>query len=177
MLKILGVHSNVVGSPNSTGGHAWLTMHFQNGRHASVGLWTTSLNDLRRFAKDPTGLLDPDSYDVNIGLEEKAGYVAKASRYYGLSEGQGRAAIRVMMATNTWRFTHTCASWAREVVRQVTSEDLASAGFMGLTDTPSALGAAIKALEDKEPTSLSRPKAVKKHPVAAASLTRISASV
>ena len=95
MLRILGVHSNVIGGANSTAGHAWLSMHFGNGRHVSVGLWTSSLDDLHRFVKDPTGIFDPETYDINIGFEDRRGYVARASRYYGLSPSQGTAATRM----------------------------------------------------------------------------------
>ena len=136
MLRVLSVHSNAIGDANSTDGHAWLNMHFANGRHVSAGLWTTSLGDLHRFVKDPTGLFDPDTYD--------------------------------MMATSTWRYSHTCASWAREVVRRVTGEDLESAGFGGLTDTPSALGCTIVKLEAKQPTSLAHPRLVLGSPVSSA---------
>ncbi len=176
MLRILGVHSNVIGDANSTAGHAWLTMHFGNGRHVSVGLWTSSLDDLHRFIKDPTGLFDPDTYDINIGLEDRRGYVARASRYYGLTPAQGIAATRMMMAISTWRYFHTCASWARDVVGRVTGEELRSAGFGGLTDTPSALGAAIVKLEAKQPTSLNHPKPVHGNPVVSALLGSRGAS-
>ena len=140
-------------------------MHFANGRHVSVGLWTTSLNDLHRFIKDPTGIFDPDTYDINIGMEDKLQYLARARRYYGLNAPQGIAATRIMMATSTWRYSHTCASWARDVVARVTGEELQSAGFARLTDTPSALGAAIAKLEAKQPTSLMHPKPVHGNPV------------
>ena len=74
------------------------------------------------------------------------------------------------MATSTWRYSHTCASWARDVVAHVAGEELPAAGFGGITDTPSALGTAIVRLEAKQPTSLLNPKPVRGNPVVSALL-------
>jgi len=115
---------------------------------------------LRRFFKDPTGAIDPDTFDINIGNEDRRAYHAKASRYYGLTSAQGVAATRVIMAMSTWRYGHTCASWARDVAARITGEELRSEGFGGLTDTPSSLGSAIAQREAKQLTSVRRPKPV-----------------
>ncbi len=54
MLKILGVHSNVNGNASLTDGHAWPILHLENGNSTSIGLWTSTLYEARRFIKDPT---------------------------------------------------------------------------------------------------------------------------
>lgn len=82
MLEILGIHSSVTGNAALTDGHAWLSMHFTNGNHTTVGLWTTTLFQARRIVKDPTGAILDESFDVNFGLEDQKNYRPAASRYY-----------------------------------------------------------------------------------------------
>jgi hypothetical protein len=90
MLKVLGVHSNVLGDASLPDGHAWLSMHFENGNHTSIGLWTSSLGEARRFIKDPTGFMLGETHDVEFGIEDQKQYVAKASRYYVLTKDQAQ---------------------------------------------------------------------------------------
>lgn len=165
MLKTLGIHSNAAEGDAIDAGHAWLTLHFANGRSTSVGLWTNSLGELRRFFPDPTGFLLGETLDVEWGLEDGKGYQSKARRYYGLSEGQARSATAVLSASGNWRFTNTCASWATEVVRRLVGEEIASAELAGATNTPRALGAAIHRLEGQSPTSLHMPRVARASPV------------
>ena len=90
MLEVLGVHSSVTGDASFTDGHAWLSMHYTNGRHTTVGLWTTTLFEIKRFVKDSTGVILDESFDVNFGLEEQKNYMPAASRYYRLNETQAK---------------------------------------------------------------------------------------
>lgn len=168
MLKIIGVHSNVVGGKVLTDGHAWISMHFENGRSTSVGLWVEGdLLQSRRFIKDPIGFMSDsaEKFEINFGLEDQKGYKAAASRYYFLEETQAKQATRVLGEFSGWRFTNTCASWATEVVKRLTGEKLDSGEFAGLTNTPRALGAAIAAKEKVNPTSLSLPKRALGNPI------------
>lgn len=173
MLKVLGIHSNVAGDAGLTAGHAWLTMHFENGRSTSIGLWTSSLTESRRFVKDPTGFMLGETHDVEFGLEDEKGYTAVASRYYALEAGQAGVATKIIGEFIGWRYSNTCASWAKDVVRRLTGEELASADMLGVTDTPRALGSAILSLERKQATSLQLPKRVRGNPVQDASNSAI----
>lgn len=169
LLDILGVHSNVAGDAALTDGHAWLSMHFQNGRFTTIGLWTTTLDEPRRFIKDPTGFMLGETFDVEFGRETAKAYRAKASRYYRLTQTEARSATRVLTTNASWRFSNTCASWATNVVRGLTGEELGSSEWGGWTNTPRALANAIVALERKQPTSLASPKIVVGNPVRDAS--------
>lgn len=165
MLNTIGIHSNAAEGDALTAGHAWLTLHFANGRSTSIGLWTNSLGDARRLISDPTGFLLGETFDVEWGWEDQKGYRPKASRYYRLTEGQARSATSILAASGNWRFTNTCASWATEVVRRLIGEDIPSTELAGATNTPRALGIAIRRLESKNPTSISMPRAARASPV------------
>ncbi len=171
MLEVLGIHSNVASTAQFSDGHAWLSMHFSNGRSTTVGLWTTTLFESRRIVRDPTGAILDESFDVNFGLEDERGDIAAASRYYGLSPTQARRAVAVMGSYTGWRFTNTCASWASKVVRELLGEELDSSELGGLTDTPRALAKAIEDREAKEPTTLDRPKRIQSAPIVTSSLS------
>jgi hypothetical protein len=172
MTKIIGVHSNVTGDAKLTDGHAWITLHFSNGRHTSIGLWdhTPTLLNAKNLIYDKIGVFNAtaETFDVEWGLEEKRGYRAKASRYYGLSEGQTRAAVAALGAYSGWRFSNTCATWATHVVIQLTGEELDSEELLGYTNTPRALGNAIQKLEARHPTSLRHPRSVINNPITGA---------
>ena len=172
MLEVIGIHSNVTGDAGLTDGHAWLSMQFTNGKHTTVGLWTTTLFESRRMSKDPTGVILDESFDVNFGLEEQKNYQPAASRYYKLSEAQAKRAVAIMGSYTGWRFTNTCASWATKVVRELLGEELASSELGGLTQTPRALGQAILQLEARDPTSVTNPKKIITNPVVKGSLAQ-----
>ena len=60
MLSVIGIHCKVddKGKISATSGHAWLTVHFTNGRRDSVGLWPEEddLNNMARLlVRDPVG--------------------------------------------------------------------------------------------------------------------------
>lgn len=167
MLKTLGIHSSAAGTVAFTAGHAWLTLHFANGNSTSVGLWTSTLAEPRRFVRDPTGFALGETLDVEWGLEISKQYRAAASRYYGLTPGQAKHATSALIASASWRFTNTCATWATEVVRRLAGEELDSTELLGATNTPRALGNAILALEAKSPTSLGHPRPVVFRPIGA----------
>jgi hypothetical protein len=172
MLEVLGIHSSVTGHANLTDGHAWVSLHFTNGKQTTVGLWTTTLLEAKRIVRDSTGVIHDESFDVNFGRETQRHYKAAASRYYKLNETQAKRAIAIMGAYTGWRFTNTCASWATRVVRELLGEDLDSSELGGLTQTPRALGGAILKLEATDPTTLDRPKNIASNPVVKASLTK-----
>lgn len=171
MLDVLGIHSNVKSGADLDDGHAWLSMHFTNGRSTTVGLWTTTLFEARRFVKDPTGAILDQSFDVNFGLEKEKNYKPLASRYYKLTEAQAKRAVALMGSYTSWRFTNTCASWATAVVRELLGEDLDASELGGLTDTPRALGKVISELEAKNPTSISKPTRIISNPIVKGSLS------
>ncbi len=101
-----------------------------------MGLWTTSLGEMHRFVKDPTGILSPDTYDIEVGMEDKRHYQAAESRFYQLAAATAKTIVPTLIKASSWRYTHTCASWASEMVRAATGENLSAAELGGLTDTP-----------------------------------------
>jgi hypothetical protein len=105
-----------------------------------------------------------ETFDVNFGIEDRKGYRAAASRYYRLSEPQARRATALLGSWASWRFTNTCAEWARDVVYKLTGESVSADDWMGF-ETPRQLGDSILALERRSPTSLSSPKAVLRDPI------------
>ncbi len=144
-----------------TDGHAWITLHYANGNSATVGLWATGdVFGGRHFIYDPNGVTDStaEKGEVQWGLEAKKHYLAKASRYYKLYANQLQQVVRVLGAYTGWRFSHTCATWATDVVKQLVGEDLASSELLGATNTPRALGNAILKLEARIPTSVELPR-------------------
>jgi hypothetical protein len=161
MLKVLGVHSSVIGDAGLTDGHAWISLHYSNGKTATVGLWATdSLTGLRHFIYDPIGISDStaEKGEVQWNLELNRHYHAKARRYYSLQPYQVHRIVKVLGAYTGWRFTCTCATWATGVVKQLVGEDLDSSELLGATNTPRALGNAISKLEALIPTSVEMPR-------------------
>jgi hypothetical protein len=56
MVKIIAVHSSTSGGSSTKGssitdGHAWLSLHFDNGRYETMGLWLTDgkMTQIKRF--------------------------------------------------------------------------------------------------------------------------------
>ena len=169
MVKVIGVHSSVAGAIEAhlTDGHAWITMHFQNGRSTTVGLWNRGPLEARNLVRDPIRVTDStaERFDVQFGLEDKRHYRARASRYYGLTQNEGMLASRTIGVYTGWRVTNTCATWATRVVKELTGEELDSPEFGGLTNTPRALGSAILLLESTQHTTLEHPKMAVGSPV------------
>lgn len=82
---------------------------------------------------------------------------------------QGMLASRVIGVYTGWRVTNTCATWASNVVRELTGEEIKSSEFVGLTNTPRALGNALLFLESMQHTSLARPRFATGTPITQAS--------
>ena len=171
MLSVIGVHSAAVGGSSVQGGagftdgHAWLTLHYTNGRSASIGLWAEGgLLQARHFVRDPIGILNgsEEKFEVRFDEEIKKNYRAGASRYYGLYAGQQQRAITALGRFAGWRPTHNCATWATEKIQEIFGIGLSSSEGLGLTNTPRKLGLVLRMLESKEPTSISKPKYVGK---------------
>jgi hypothetical protein len=169
MLSVIGIHSAVAGlssaqgGPAFTDGHAWLTLHYTNGRQASIGLWAEGgLFQLRHLVRDPVGVLNrsEEKFEVRFDEEIKRIYRAEANRYYGLYAGQQSRAIMALGKFTGWRATHTCATWATDKMKEIFGVALQSTEGLGLTNTPRALGHALRVLEAKEPTSIQKPKYV-----------------
>jgi hypothetical protein len=169
MLSVIGIHSSAIGASSSqvgnkfVDGHAWLSLHYTNGRHTTVGLWAEGeLVAWNHVIRDPLGLSPKtaEKFEVRFGEEEKRGYRPKASRYYGLYNTQSSYAIMHIGKYTGWRATHTCATWATEKIKEIFGLQLASTEFFGLTNTPRALGAVIARLDTIDPTSIQKPKYV-----------------
>ena len=169
MLNVIGIHSNAIGDSSLVGskfteGHSWLTLHYTNGRHTSVGLWAESeLLQLRHCIRDPIGISNKteEKFEVLFGEEDRRHYRASASRYYGLREERTSKVVASIGELRGWRATYTCATWATEKIKEIFGISLASQELFGLTNTPRALGLALTRLNAIEPTSLEKPKYVK----------------
>lgn len=149
---ILGIHSNVAGSHNDfTSGHAWISITHGN-KVTVYGLWPDA---------HPKTIDNGDKSDIRIGLEVKD--TAVASRYYLLTSPQAIQFNALMSANVAWRYTHTCASWASDVVDILIGEDVDADDNFGF-ETPRELGESILLLESKEPTTRFSPKRVTKNP-------------
>ncbi|MBM7068440.1 hypothetical protein [Actibacterium sp. 188UL27-1] len=142
---VLGIHSNVT-SGDKTGGHAWISITTL-GRTTCYGLWP---DEHGRTIDNGSGT------DIRRGLETIAG--ARASRYYELTPTQA-AALHTELGRNvTWNYTHNCSSWASDVIARVVGEDV-DADDMSLlgAESPRQLGASIRRLETRSPTSRMSP--------------------
>ena len=149
---ILGIHSNVAGDEHGfTAGHAWLTIT-EKGKTIFYGLWPDA---------HPNTVDNGDDSDIRVGME--AGDKAAASRYYKLSDAQADHFNALMTANVAWRYTNNCSSWASEIVWAVVREDVDADDYLGI-ETPRELGRNILLLEQKDPTSIHAPKALRKNP-------------
>jgi hypothetical protein len=149
---ILGIHSNVAGDKRSfTAGHAWLSIT-DNNATKMYGLWPDA---------HPDTVDNGDKSDIRIGLE--VGRTSVANRYYRLSDAQAKHFNALMKADVGWSYTHTCASWASNVLNNVVGDDIDADDWLGF-ETPRELGKSILALEKKGATSRISPKAVNKNP-------------
>jgi len=166
MIETIGAHSSAMGGSSVDGshlsdGHAWLSLHYMNGRSTSIGLWACSdVLELRHFIRDPIGLFDSsgEKYEVLFGEEDRRHYRAIASRYYGLDASQRNGAVMALGLNSGWRIGHNCASWVAEKIRGIFGVPLAASEGFGIADTPRALGSDIRRLESKDPTSIKNPK-------------------
>ena len=157
---ILGIHSNLDGAASSpnyrdfndvlsqfTAGHAWISVT-EAGITTRYGLWP----DRHPRTKD-----NGSGSDIRKNMEPKLG---KANRYYRLSPWQTHRLLQLLMRNTTWAETNNCSSWASMIVYKVTGKDVDADDWLGF-ETPRELGKSINRLENKEPTSLSRPKDLK----------------
>ena len=117
---ILGIHSNVAGdSAGFTAGHAWISIT-NNGSTTVYGLWPDA---------HPRTIDNGEKTDIRVGLEASA--TAVANRYYILTDPQSKHFVALMKANVAWRYTHTCASWASDVVWSVVREDVDADDYFG----------------------------------------------
>ncbi len=169
MIKVIGVHTSAIGGSSMKGspltaGHAWLSLHFENGRDDTIGLWLTDgqMGAVKRFL--PLNYLaaafihEDILYEVLIGEEKRKNYKSSSSRFYGLDESRKLHAMPCLIHAASWRYEYTCATWVTEKVKQIFGEVFATGELFGLTNTPRRLGSVLASLEAQDPTSLVRPK-------------------
>lgn len=167
---VLGIHSNITGSDNSsgassnsqaggssaargtqgssakTGGHAWISIT-KNAKTTCYGLWPDN---------HPRTIDNGADSDIRQGLETLSG--ARASRYYELTLAQASALETELKSNVEWGYTNNCSSWASAVIYRVVGEDVDADdwGLLG-AETPRKLGESIRRLEVKRPTSRLKP--------------------
>jgi len=131
----LGVHSNS-SSDNApfVDGHAWISVT-KHRKTKFYGLWP----DDHGMTKD-----NGKGSDIRVGLEGTM--LANASRYYKLSSIQALKLDQGLKRVVTWRYTNTCASWASELLHEITGVDIDADDWAGF-ETPRELGKHILALE------------------------------
>jgi len=139
---ILGIHSNVAGDDASlTGGHAWISVT-RDSATTAYGLWPDA---------HPRTIDNGAGTDIRIGLEGTK--YPRASRFYRLNAGQVLKLERELKKIVVWRYTNTCASWASELLNDVTGVNIDTDDWGGF-ETPRELGKYILKLElDKGNTS------------------------
>jgi hypothetical protein len=166
MLSVIGIHSKIDdgGKVSATSGHAWLTVHFTNGRRDSVGLWPDGQdlrddNSYRLLIKDPVGVskMTEEKLAVCWGKEIAGHYKPFASRYYGLRQGQQTKAVHCLGQYTGWRVTNNCTTWATEKIKEIFGVAIGHSEFIGLIDTPRALGARLSQLETVKHSTVDRP--------------------
>ena len=162
MLSVIGIHSKIDdhGKVSFHSGHAWLTLHYTNGRRASVGLWPDRGQSFASlFIRDPIGVTKSteEKFTVCWDLEIRGHYKPFASRYYGLRQGEQIKAIGCLGRFTGWRIGNNCTTWATEKIKEVFGVGISHSDFWGLIDTPRSLGATLQRLEAKSPSAVNRP--------------------
>jgi len=139
---ILGIHSNIAGDNEGfTGGHAWISVT-RNGATTVYGLWPDD---------HPKTEDNGDGTDIRVGLEGTK--FPRASRFYKLNMAQKMKLEKGLKAIVVWRYTNTCASWASELLDDVTGVGIDADDWSGF-ETPRELGKHILELEKlKGPSS------------------------
>ena len=84
------------------------------------------------------------------------GQVPLYSRYYDLTPEQIKRWNDFLNRRDDWSYSHTCADWASDGVRNVTGENVDADDWLGF-ETPRELSESIRNLERSFPTSLSSP--------------------
>jgi hypothetical protein len=162
MLSVIGIHAKIDdhGKVSATSGHAWLTVHFTNGRRDSVGLWPEREDGLARLLiRDQVGFSKSteEKLRVSWGKEIQGHYKPFASRYYGLRQGEQNKAISCIGGFTGWRIESNCTSWATEKIKEIFGVSIQHSEFLGLHDSPRALGAALARLETVRRTVVNNP--------------------
>ena len=145
---ILGIHSNVGSGARFTDGHAWISVTIE-GFTKTYSLWP----DSHPLTKD-----NGKGSDVRLNMEAPSGLF---NRYYSLSDLQYIQLNTFIKTTNEWFYTNNCSSWASAIVWKVLKVDIDADDFLGI-ETPREIGKSIQNLEVKEPTSLKKPKIIKR---------------
>lgn len=143
-LDTLGIHSNV--NPNSglTDGHSWIS--YDDGKKKTThGLWPD--NHPNTIDNGPGG-------DVRFGMEDTL--IPKHSRYYDLSNEQIQKWKKFLNKDDSWEYSHTCADWASDGIRNTVGEDVNADDILGI-ETPRELSRSIKKYEKQSPTSQQSP--------------------
>lgn len=163
---VLGIHSHVY--PGTRGsidrfldGHAWISVT-RDGRTQTYGLWPDAHPDV---ADNGAGS------DIRRNLE--VGQRAMANRYFELDDAQAKRLEAALRENVEWRYTNTCASWARDTVRAVTGRHLDADDVLGF-ETPRELVDSILELERQQPTAPHAPLPAQDEPRSIDSLSTAS---
>lgn len=152
---VLGIHSNVRSDSRDSrngelvpfdAGHGWISVT-RDGVTTNYGLWP----DFSRAGDNGKG------NDIRIGMENEEH--PAASRYYRLSDAQAQALEKKLSEDVTWGYTENCSSWASDSLKVATGIDIDAneRWSAGIVETPRKLGDSIKAMEQRDRSSLDLP--------------------
>jgi RHS repeat-associated protein len=128
---VVSIRSNVSSDAEMTDGHAWINDRSPDETDTSYGLWPDS-----HPAVEDNG----PATDVRRNLEVQFGYNDQyvAQKSFPLTKAQYDEFIRFINKSDTWRYTHTCADWARDVIKAITGTRLDADDWFGF-ETPREL--------------------------------------
>jgi RHS repeat-associated protein len=155
----LGIYTNVNSKDNQgwADGHAFISITV-NGRTTTYGLWPDWNPDV--IGNGPLGT------DVRVDFPYDNLGQYRYSRFYRLTPKHFQRFQRYVKRKSFWTGSHTCASFARDVVEYTTGEHLRAhdLGHLGV-DTPVQLGTGIGGGEGERPTSPTNPLPPRPYPV------------
>lgn len=131
----ISIRSNVSSDAAMTDGHAWINDSSEDGIDTSYGLWPDA-----HPAVDDNG----SATDVRKNLEVKFGYNDKyvAQKSFPLTKTQYKKFTKFVTKQATWRYTHTCADWARDAIKAATGIRLDVDDWFGF-ETPRELSRSL----------------------------------
>jgi len=159
---ILGIHSSVTKSGSSSNpvryvgsgdGHAWISLRLP-GSFKTYSLYPDNNLRIRESGRD----VSKKTTDIRVNFEIEERRRAKENRYYSLNYAQLMKLQKLLGQNVRHRYTENCASWAADVVRQVTGEQIkADEYFLRFIETPRQLSRHIIMLEKTRKTSIVNP--------------------
>jgi uncharacterized protein RhaS with RHS repeats len=142
LLRKLGIHSDASLWDSATYGHAWISFSdTDTGTYQTFGLWP---DDHKK-----TRLRNQDGPEPDVRMNWEQGRKSSYEHYYILTDDQFMLLTIFLDMPSYWDYTNNCASWASDLVKYVTGENVsASDPVWGVgVDTPRGLTKSIKKIK------------------------------